>query len=268
MKTSKLISLTVLLFIQAAATTVFAQDKPKAGDTISGIVCDQEGPMMQVYVTERDSTNHVVTYCSTTMDGKFSFVLVNPNDSLKASYVGYVPVVVPIDRTYIEIKMKEHPGLSPIDITGHGRIKPLELKPGTIISGIVSDASTGEPIGNALIIETVENDTAAYYYTRTDRDGRFSYPLFGTGHVLKVIANRREYKRVKIPLENKTTFEIKLEKDPDGDGGDGVMYTIGPFDLRDSNTPEGREKLRSGSNISVVKPGSLRDDGEGILIEE
>lgn len=138
-----------------------------------------------------------------------------------------------------------------------------KLKPGTIISGIVSDASTGEPIGNALIIETVENDTAAYYYTRTDRDGRFSYPLFGTGHVLKVIANRREYKMVKIPLENKTTFEIKLEKDPDGDGGDGVMYTIGPFDIR-----EGWEKSRSGSNISVVKPGSLRDDGEGILIEE
>ncbi len=131
MKASKLISLTVLLFVQAAASTVFAQDKPKAGDIISGIVRDQEGPMMQVYVTERDSTGHVVTYCSTTMDGKFSFILVNPNDSLKASYVGYVPVVVPIDRTYIEIKMKEHPGLSPIDITGHGPnisvVKPEEL---------------------------------------------------------------------------------------------------------------------------------------------
>jgi len=262
MKAPKLISITVLLFIQAATTTAFAQDKPKAGDTISGIVCDQEGPMMQVYVTERDSTNHVVTYCSTTMDGKFSFVLVNPKDSIKASYVGYVPVIVPIDRTYIKIKMKEQPG-SPIDITGHGRIKPLELKPGTIISGIVSDASTGEPIGNALIIETVENDTAAYYYTSTDRDGRFSYPLFGTGHVLKVIANQRVYKIVKIPLENMTTYEIKLEKDPDGDGGDGVMYSIGPFDIR-----EGWEKSRSGSNISVVKPGSLRDDGEGIFIEE
>ena len=123
MKALKLILNTALLLIQAAIATAFAQDKPKAGDTISGIVCDQEGPMMQVYVTERDSANHVVTYCSTTMDGKFSFVLVNPNDSLKASYVGYVPVVVPIDRTYIEIKMKEYPGLSPIDITGHGRIR-------------------------------------------------------------------------------------------------------------------------------------------------
>ncbi len=131
MKMPKLISLTVLLFFQAATTTAFAQDRPKAGDTISGIIREESGPMMQVYVTERDSTNHVVTYCSTTMDGKFSFVLVNPNDSLKASYVGYVPVVLPIDRTYIEIKMKEQPGLSPIDITGHGPnirvVKPEEL---------------------------------------------------------------------------------------------------------------------------------------------
>ena len=131
MKALKLILNTALLLIQAAIATAFAQDKPKAGDTISGIVCDQEGPMMQVYVTERDSTNHVVTYCSTTMDGKFSFVLVNPNDSLKASYVGYVPVIVPIDRTYMEIKMKEQPGLSPIVITGHGPnirvVKPEEL---------------------------------------------------------------------------------------------------------------------------------------------
>lgn len=131
MKAPKLISLTVLLFFQAATITAFAQDRPKAGDTISGIIREESGPMMQVYVTERDSTNHVVTYCSTTMDGKFSFVLVNPNDSLKASYVGYVPVIVPIDRTYIEIKMKEQPGLSPIVITGHGPnirvVKPEEL---------------------------------------------------------------------------------------------------------------------------------------------
>ena len=141
------------------------------------------------------------------------------------------------------------------------------IMPGTIISGIVLDASTGEPISNALIVETVENDSAAYYYTRTDRDGRFSYPLFGTGHVLKVMANQRVYKSVKIPLDNMTTYEIKLEKDPDGDGGDGVMYTIGPFDMLDEFTPEGREKRRSGTNIRVVKPGELIDDGEGILIE-
>ena len=40
MKTSRFIVFMVLLFVQAAATTVFAQDKPKAGDTISGIIRD------------------------------------------------------------------------------------------------------------------------------------------------------------------------------------------------------------------------------------
>ena len=51
MKTSKLISFIILLFIQAVVTTVFAQDKPKAGDTISGIISDKYGPAMMINVT-------------------------------------------------------------------------------------------------------------------------------------------------------------------------------------------------------------------------
>lgn len=99
-----------------------------------------------------------------------------------------------------------------------------ELKPGTIISGRVVDASTNEPLGpNAFIIETVENDTAAYYYTVTDRDGRFSYPLYGTDHVIKV--RFKDYKTVKVPLD-KTYFEIKMEKSPSGFERDGVMYQM------------------------------------------
>ena len=50
MKTSKLISFIILLFIQAVVTTVFAQDKPKAGDTISGIISDKYGPAMMINV--------------------------------------------------------------------------------------------------------------------------------------------------------------------------------------------------------------------------
>ena len=266
MKALKLISITVLLFVQAAVTTVFAQDKPKAGDTISGIVRDQEGPMMQVYVTERDSENKAVTYCETAMDGTFSFILVNPNDSLKASYVGYVPVVVPIDRTYIEIKMKEHPGLSQIDVTGHGRIKPLELKPGTVISGRVLDAATNEPLGPyASIIETVDNDTAAYYFTLTDKDGLFSYPLVGTGHVIKV--DFTGYKSVKLPLD-KNYLEIKLEKAPSGYKKDGVLYQFGVFHMGDAKSFDEEMKQMIGPNIRVVKPEELNDDGEGIFIEE
>lgn len=40
MKALKFILNTALLLIQAAIATAFAQDKPKAGDIISGIVCD------------------------------------------------------------------------------------------------------------------------------------------------------------------------------------------------------------------------------------
>ena len=116
MKAPKLISLTVLLFFPAAATTVFAQDKPKAGDTISGIVCDSLGPMMMVNVTERDSSDLVVAHSVTDFWGYFSFRLVNPDDRIRVSYVGYETVNIPIDTTFIEIKMKEQDDLPPIEI--------------------------------------------------------------------------------------------------------------------------------------------------------
>lgn len=63
------------------------------------------------------------------------------------------------------------------------------LKPGTVISGKIVDASSNKPICDAFVIETVENDTAAYYYTHSDEDGSFSFPLVGNGHVLKVYAD-------------------------------------------------------------------------------
>lgn len=107
MKTSKLISFTVLLFIQAAATTVFAQDKPKAGDTISGIIRDSIGPMIWVNVVELDSSDSVVAHTVTDFGGNFSFRLVNPDDRMQITCVGYETVVIPIDTTFFEIKMKE-----------------------------------------------------------------------------------------------------------------------------------------------------------------
>lgn len=107
MKASGLISLTVLLFIQVAATTVFAQDKPKAGDTISGIIREESGPMMMVNVTERDSSDRIVAHSITDMAGEFSFRLVNPDDRIQITYVGYETVDIPIDKTFFEIKMNE-----------------------------------------------------------------------------------------------------------------------------------------------------------------
>ena len=110
--------LVLLAFLlQVAAVSLFAQSKPHAGDTISGIVCDSLGPMMMVNVTERDSLDRIVAHDITDMDGYFSFRLVNPDDRIRVSYVGYETVNNPIDTTFIEIKMKEQDDLPPVEIT-------------------------------------------------------------------------------------------------------------------------------------------------------
>ena len=110
--------LVLLAFLlQVAAVSVFAQSKPHAGDTISGIVCDSLGPMMMVNVTERDSSDLVVAHSVTEFWGYFSFRLVNPDDRIRVSYVGYETVNIPIDTTFIEIKMKEQDDLPPVEIT-------------------------------------------------------------------------------------------------------------------------------------------------------
>ena len=110
--------LVLLAFLlQVAAVSLFAQSKPQAGDTISGIVCDSLGPMMMVNVTERDSSDLVVAHSVTDFWGYFSFRLVNPDDRIRVSYVGYETVNIPIDTTFIEIKMKEQDDLPPVEIT-------------------------------------------------------------------------------------------------------------------------------------------------------
>lgn len=110
--------LVLLAFLlQVAAVSVFAQSKPHVGDTISGVVRDSLGPMMMVNVTERDTSDRIVAHDITDMDGCFYFRLVNPDDRIRVSYVGYETVNIPIDTTFIEIKMKEQDDLPPVEIT-------------------------------------------------------------------------------------------------------------------------------------------------------
>ena len=101
MKTSKLSSFIILLFIQAVVTTVFAQDKPKAGDTISGIISDKYGPAMMINVTERDSLDRVVAHSLTDFWGYFSFRLVSPENRIRIITVGYETVDIPIDTNLL-----------------------------------------------------------------------------------------------------------------------------------------------------------------------
>ncbi|MBO7437787.1 MAG: hypothetical protein J6T97_08240 [Bacteroidaceae bacterium] len=97
----------------------------KAGDIISGKVTDNEGPMMMVNITERDSDDLVVAHCVTDMAGEFSFRLVNPANRLKITYVGYKTVDTLINSTYYEIRMKENESLSKVDITANRRLETM-----------------------------------------------------------------------------------------------------------------------------------------------
>jgi len=107
MKTSRILSFVLMLAIQASAVTVFAQ---QAGDIITGVVSDNDGPMMMVNVTERDQDDGIVAHAITDKDGVFAFKLVNPKDRLNITYVGYETVDIPFDKLHFDIKMKGNVG--------------------------------------------------------------------------------------------------------------------------------------------------------------
>jgi hypothetical protein len=82
----------------------------KAGDMISGVVSDKEGPMALVNVTQRDSLDRIVARSITDREGKFTFPLLNPGNTIKVTYLGYEPVNLPINKQYYEIRLNELPG--------------------------------------------------------------------------------------------------------------------------------------------------------------
>ena len=82
----------------------------KAGDMISGVVSDKEGPMALVNVTQRDSLDRIVAQSITDREGKFTFPLLNPGNTIKVTYLGYEPVNIPINKQYYEIRLNELPG--------------------------------------------------------------------------------------------------------------------------------------------------------------
>ena len=88
----------------------------KAGDMISGVVSDKEGPMALVNVTQRDSLDRIVAKSITDREGKFTFPLLNPGNTIKVTYLGYEPVNLPINKLYFEIKMKDLGDLPPVVI--------------------------------------------------------------------------------------------------------------------------------------------------------
>lgn len=117
-----------MLLIQAASVSVFAQDKPKAGDLIQGVVTDSVSPLMAVYITELDSSDRAVAYAYTDLKGEFSFSLVNPKDRIQFSYYRKEKTVLPIDKAYFEIRMEDDKDLPSVSWEDFAPLDSRELQ--------------------------------------------------------------------------------------------------------------------------------------------
>ena len=110
----KVLFLLSLLLMLTSSVKVLAQSKPKAGDTISGVVTDSVSPLMAVYITELDSADRAVAYAYTDLKGEFSFRLVNPKDRIQFSLYRKEKIVLPMDKAYFEIRMQDDKSLPPV----------------------------------------------------------------------------------------------------------------------------------------------------------
>ena len=93
---NRLLRAAAALSLATLPSLLFAQ---KAGDVISGVIEDKEGPMMMVNVTERDAADRIVAHAITDINGEFSFRLVSPKNRIQITYVGYETVDIPITKT-------------------------------------------------------------------------------------------------------------------------------------------------------------------------
>ena len=133
----------VICFVSFSLLSVFCNraSAQKAGEMISGIITDDEGPLMYANVCERDSLNRIVAHSVTDAEGKFLFRLVNPENTIDVTIIGYETVKFPIDKKYYEIKMERSPEQYLDDIIG----SDVEF---------VDEALTGKVAGYEILFES------------------------------------------------------------------------------------------------------------------
>lgn len=113
------------LLLQAAAVSLFAQDKPKAGDMIRGIVRNTDGPLAGVHIDEIDFYDEyhdsVCSKAVTDENGFFSFEVSDSNNFLMISYIGHETIKVAIDRTEYDITLKGLKNMPKVDVAADSK---------------------------------------------------------------------------------------------------------------------------------------------------
>ena len=106
-------SFALLLFSIVTLTPMFAQDKPKKGDVIYGVIKDSNGPVVGATVTERNCCDRIMAQTQTDINGEFVFRTVNPDNRLTITNRDYETIDLPINKTCFELNMKKHDPLPP-----------------------------------------------------------------------------------------------------------------------------------------------------------
>lgn len=209
------------LLLQAATVSVFAQDKPNAGDMIRGIVRNTDGPIAGVHIDEIDFYDEyhdsVCSKAVTDENGEFSLRLVNPENELLIYCVNYESVwVEDISKPYYEISLKPQanlPLITMVDGPDHFTVLPpvesgKPLTPpvaGATISGYIK--SEEGPLENAYIME-IGDYAAVIGVHSTDENGFFSFTIADPGNVLMISYIGHETIKVAI---DRTEYDITLK---------------------------------------------------------
>ena len=131
----------VLCFVSFSLISVIGNhaSAQKAGDVIRGVVSDDEGPMIQVNVVEKNRAGAIVAATTTDLEGQFSLKLQNSSDRIVFTYVGYQTVELPIDTLYFDVRMKEAVPIKVDDIEG---------------AKTVDEVLKGRPASNDILFKT------------------------------------------------------------------------------------------------------------------
>ena len=159
-----LLLLSVVLLIQTVVVSVFAQQKPKAGDLISGIVTDSVSPLMAVYITEQDSADRVVAYAYSDLKGEFSFRLVNPADRIHFSFYRKERIILPIDKAFFEIRMEDDKNLPTVSWDDFNVLDSREFQDLRIRKGILDISITTTDPGFPNTIHIREESEMQHEY--------------------------------------------------------------------------------------------------------
>jgi len=78
----------------------------KAGDVISGVVSDEDGPLGGATVLEYNSSGRIVSSAVSDTNGKYELKVVDPNDVIRVLSTGHVASISNIKSKKIDVKME------------------------------------------------------------------------------------------------------------------------------------------------------------------